>query len=353
MNNFLGNGSILPSGLLSHNPLAHTEGFKKTFQNTGLKVGVITATYAIGDSKNISKLFPEYDVLAFEQNEDAGASVTTYKNCPAAASLGSLADFFDMSLRKIEKTTTKGATPQISGHNGSIVLLLCLNGLSDTAVIMGSLGHPDRKTTITKDEPHLEGEYNGVHILVNADGSTSLTFKGATDNDGKQTDSSQGNTVMSIEKDGSYQIKHATITQRLDKNGKASLTSDDDISNTTKKSFNVTATKDVDLKATGDLNTNSNNLVMNASGSAQLMCQKLDIQSQSDLNMTGSNFKVEAEAMANIKAPQITLDGIVNLGGQGGQPVLLLSSMILGVGNLGLPVISTAISGYATKTFAT
>lgn len=353
MSNFLGNGSVLPSGLLSHNPMAHKEAFKKTYQNSGLRVGVVVATYDISSSNNVSKLFTEYDVLTFEQNEDAGASVCTYKNCPMASSLGGLADFFEMSIRKVEKTTTKGPVPQSSGHNGAIVLLLCLNSFSDTGVIMGALSHPDRKTTITKDEPHLEGEYNGVHIVVNADGSTSLTFKGATDNDGKPTDSSQGNTVMSIEKDGSYQVMHSTITQRLDKNGKASLTSDDDISNTTKTNFNVTTTKDVNISATGDMKAAMNNLTVNAQGSAQLMCQKLDVQSQSDLNLTGSNLSVQAEAMAGIKAPQITLDGIVSLGGAGGQPVLLLSTLMLGIGNLGIPVISNAISGFATKTYAT
>lgn len=353
MNNFLKNGSILPSGLLSHNPLAHTEAFKRTFQNSALKVGVIVQTYAIDDVKNISKLFTEYDVLAFEQNENSGTSVATYKNCPAASSLGSLADFFEMSLRKIEKLTTKGDVPQASGHNGSIVLLLCLNSLSDTGIIVGALGHPDRKTTITTDEPHLEGEYNGVHIVVNADGSTSLTFKGATDNYGKAIDPSQGDTEISIEKDGSYQTKHKTITQRLDKNGKADLTADDDISNTTKKNFNVTATENVNVTASGDINTKSKNLVMNASGSAMLECQKLEVKSQSDINLSGSNFKAEAEAMASIKSPMITLDGETHLGGPGGSPVLLLNAMIFGIGNLGLPVISNAISGYSVKTFAT
>lgn len=352
MNNFLNNGSVLPSGLLGHNPLAHKEAFKKTYQNTSIKVGIVIATYPIGDVQNISKLFTEYDVLAFEQNENAGASVGIYKNCPMGSSLGGIADFFEMSLRKVEKITTKGPVPQISGQNGSLVLLLCINGMSDTGVIVGALGHPDRPTTITKDEPHLEGEYNGVHIVVNADGSTSLTFKGATDNYGNPTDPSQGDTAMSIEKDGSYQVTHKTITQRLDKNGKASLTTTDDISNTTKTNFNVTTTKDVNVTATGDMNISSNKFVVNAQGSAQLMCQKLEIQSQSDMDLTGQNFQVEAESMAGIKAPQITMDGMTFLGGSGGQPVLLLSTMFVGVGNLGSPVISQAISGYALKTFA-
>jgi hypothetical protein len=353
MNNQLGNGTILPSGLLSHNPMAHLDSFRKTFQNTALKVGVITASYAITDPNNIHKLFIEYDVLAFEQKENTGTSVSTYKNCPAASSLGGLADYFEMSLRKIEKLTTKGPVPQSSGNNGSIVLLLCLNGLSDTAVIIGALGHPDRPTNLKTDEPHLEGEYNGVNIVVNPDGSTSLTFKGATDNDGNPTDTTQGDTELSIETDGSYQVMHKTITQRLDKNGKFDLTTTDDISNTTQTNFNVTTTKDVNVNATGDMNIASNKFVVNAQGSAQLQCQKLAVQSESDLDFSGSNFTVEAEAMASIKAPTVTLDGICFLGGSGGQPLLTITTMMIGVGNLGGIVVSQAISGFTLKTFAT
>ncbi len=350
MNNFLGNGTVLPSGLLSHNPMAHLDGFKKTYQNTSIKVGIVVATYAITDENNISKLFQEYDVLAFEQNENSGASVGIYKNCPMASALGGLADWFEMSIRKVETITTKGPVPQISGQNGSVVLLMCLNGFSDTGVIVGALKHPDRPTTIVADEPHLEGEYNGVHIIVNADGSTSLTFQGATDNNGDQIDSTQGNTVMSIEKDGSYQVSHSTVTQRLDRNGKATLTTQDDITNDTQTNFNVTTQKDVNINATGDLNATIDALSITASGSAQLQCQKLEVQSQSDLNLTGQSFSVSAETMAGIKAPTISLDGNVSLGsGGGGQPLLTMSAVFSGIGNLGLPVISTAISGFTTS----
>jgi hypothetical protein len=346
MNNYLGNGSVLPSGLLSNNPHAMMDGFKKTYRNTALKTGVIVQTYAIDNPQNISKLFSEYDVLTFEQNEDTGTSVSTYKNCPMASSLGGLADFFEMSLRKITKVTTQGPVPLPYGNNGSVVLLLCLNGLSDTGIIVGALGHPDRKTTIATDEPHLEGEYNGVNIVVNADGSTSLTFMGATDNYGNVIDSTQGNTVMSIEKDGSYQVMHKTITERLDKNGKYTLTTQDDITLDTQTDFDVNTKKDVNVSATGDFNATMNNLAMTAQGSAQLMCQKLDVQSQSDLNLNGQNFAVQAETMAGIKAPQITLTGMVALGGTGGQPLLLLSAIMYGTDSLGGPVISNAIAGF-------
>lgn len=357
MSNQLDNGAILPFGLIGENYAGAMEGFKKTYQNSSLRVGIVKESYGIKDPKNVSKLVPEYDVMVFEQNEDKGSTVIVYKNCMAAAALGSVADFFEANLRKLKKKTSKGETPSPGGQNGALVLILCLDSMSEKGIIVGALTHPDRKTSLVDTEPHLEGEYNGVNIKVEKDGSTTLTFKGATDNDGKVVDKEQGDTVMSIDKDGTYQLKVAKedkgVTQRHEKKGKSSLTAADDISNTTKKNFNVTATESINLKATKDWNLDCAKLVAKASGSAMLECQKLDIKVESDINIKGSTLQIEAESMAMIKATSITLDGVVALGGAGGQPVLLLSTMFIGTGNLGIPVISNAISGFAVKVTAT
>jgi hypothetical protein len=316
-------------------------------------VGIIINSYSIKDDSNISKSVPEYDVMTFETSEDAGSTTITYKNTVAMSALGSVADFLEMDLRKLKKQTSKGTTPSPAGQNGSIVLLLCLNGASDKGVIIGALSHPDRPTTLKDDGPRLEGEYNGMNVKIEADGSCSVTFRGATDNDGKLIDDTQGPTVVSIEKDGSLQIKHATVTHRYDKKGKVTLTADDDISNTSKKNFNVTTTESINLTATKDLNVKIAQWALAASGSAMLQVQKLALKADSDISIKGSTIAMEAESMASIKASTITLDGNVALGGPGGQPVLILSTLFIGTGNLGIPVISNAISGFATKVTAT
>lgn len=353
MSNYLDSGAVLPHGLLGDQAEAMMSGFNKSYRNYPLRVGVVIASYPTSNDKNVSKLAMEYDVLVIEQHEDKGATPILYRNCLNSEGLGSIADFFEMTLRPKKKKKSKGDSVQLKDQDGAIVLMLCLDGMSDKAIIMKCLTHPDRKTTLKDEGPRLEGEYNGVNIKVEKDGSTTLTFKGATGNDGKVLDKEQGNTIMGIEKDGSFQIKHKTITQRLDKKGKSSLTADDDISNTTKKNFLVTADEKITLTSKKDLSTKSDKLIINASGSATLECQKLTIKSKSDINIKGSQFKLEAEALVKIKAAQMTLDGIVSLGGDGGQPVLLMSTMIIGVGNLGAPVVSQAISGFATKVMAT
>ncbi len=350
--NYLDNGAVLPHGLLGSDPDSMMSGFNKSYRNFPLRVGVVVQTYPTSDEKNLSKLTTEYDVMIFEQHEDKGATTIIYRNCMSSEGLGSIADFFEKSLRKSKNKTTKGDSLKMKGQNGAIVLLLCLDGMSDKGIILGALTHPDRKTTLKDEGPRLEGEYNGVNVKVEKDGSTTLTFRGATDNDGKLIDSTQGDTVVSIEKDGSFQIKHKTITQRLDKNGKASLTSDDDISNTTKKNFNVTATENINMKATKNFALECAELAAKASGSALLECQKLSVQAQSDINLKSSQLKIEAESLANIKAATVIIDGQVSIGGSGGQPILLMTTLMFGIGNLGIPVMSTAISGYSIKSTA-
>lgn len=345
MSNVMNNGAVLPHGMLGVADKNMMAGFNKTYKNNALRIGIVVASYPVSDDKNRSKLTSEYDVLVVEQQENLGTTTLLYRNCMSSEGLGSIADFFEKALRPKKKKTTKGDSVNLKGQDGAIVLLLCLDGMSDKGIIISALTHPDRKTTLKDEGPRLEGEYNGLNIKVEKDGSATLTFRGATDSEGKVLDKEQGDTVIGIEKDGSFQVKHKTITQRLAKDGKASLTADDDISNTTKKNFNVTTTENIVLKATKNFSAEMTDLIAKASGSATLECQKLAIKSQSDISIKGSEIKMEAESMAKIKSTQITLDGLVNLGGDGGQPVLILTSLIMGVGNLGAPVISQAITG--------
>lgn len=348
----LENGAVLPHGLLSDNAGAMMEGFNKSYKNFPLRVGVVTASYPTSDSRNRSKLTTEYDVIVIEQNADVGATTIQYRNCMSAEGLGSIADYFEKALRFQKKKTTKGDSTNTKGQNGAIVLLLCLDGMSDKGIIVGALTHPDRKTNLKDQGPLLTGEYNGVNITVNTDGSATFIFKGATDNDGNIIDKSQGPTTVKVEKDGSYQVDHKTIKQRFDKGGDASLTADGNISNTTKKDFNITADGNMNFKATKDWNAQVDKLVIAAQGSASLNCDSLSVVANSKVSFTGSQFTIEAQGSVSIKAPSIVADGLVNLGGQGGQPVLLLSTIMIGTGNLGAPVISNAISGYAIKTLA-
>lgn len=349
MTSRLGNGAVLPTGLLANDMGAMSEGFKKNYQNSALRFGVVTKSYPKGSPGNILGLSTEYDVMVFEQNENKSATPQTYKNCLSSESLGSLADFFETTLRV---QTKKGSSEDAKGQDGAVVLVLCLNAVSGNGIIIGSLTHPDRKTTLIDNGPHLEGEFNGVNIKVNKDGSTSLTFKGATDNDGKPTDATQGDTELKIETDGTYQLSNKGVTQRLEKGGIASLTAKDNINNITDKTFNVKATENITLEATKNFNLTAQEMAAKISGSASFECQIGKIVASGDLGIKASYLKLEAESLVNVKAPVVIVDAQVALGGTGGLPILTLSTTMFGIGNLGLPVLVRAISGFSTRVTA-
>lgn len=347
----MNNGAILPYGLLGSSDTDLLSGFNKTYKNTPLRVGVVLEAYPTTSDKNVNKLTPEYKVCVVEQQEDRGSTTIIYPNCMSSEGLGSIADFFEKTIRFQTTKTSKGSSTNLKDQDGAIVLLLCLDGMSDKGIIVSFLTHPDRKKTLLDEGPRLEGEFNGLNIKVEKDGSAQLTFRGATNNQGQPLDKEQGNTELLIEKDGSIQMKHKSIIYRLEKSGNVNLAADGDISSTSKKNISMASSDSVSIKSEKNTSINSKDLLLKASGSAMLESQKLTVKSESEIKISGSEFKVEAEALVKIKATSVTIDGLVNLGGDGGQPVLILSSMIMGTGNMGAPVISSAITG-AVKVMA-
>lgn len=247
MDNYLESGGVLPSGLMSGNDMMEKmAGFNKTYKNYPLRVGVISQIYAYNDFNNFSKLSTEYDVQVFEQNEDRGNTILKYKNCIGVDGLGSIADYFEKNFRPMTMNTNPTGVLNTTYQNGSVVILLCLDGVTEKAVIIGGLNHPSRSTKLTTTQPQLYGEYNGVAVAVNPDGSTSLTFNGATDNNGNLVTPGQGPTTVAIATDGTFSVQHSGVTMQLEKNGALNITANGNINITTPDKVVVTA-KEIDL----------------------------------------------------------------------------------------------------------
>lgn len=342
-------GSVLPSGLVGSSAAMKTTAFNKTYQNYPLRAGIVVKRYEIDDKANVTKLAVEYDVMVVEQDANLGTTPILYKNCLSADGLGAIADYFEKKIRKQKKFDKNTRGLDFSGQDGAIALLLCLDGAGEKGIIVGGLKHPDRKTKLTGKDEILAAEYNGVQILINEDGSCNLTFKGATENDGTPKDKSQGNTTVDIEKDGSLQIKNKGVTQRNQKDGKFSLTTEDSTTVTAKKEISLNTDDKFLVKAKADAMMECVNLAIKASGSATMQMQSLDIQSQGEANLKAQMISLEAQSLAKVKGSQIILDGFVSLGSAGGSPALVIQTQFLGIGNLGAPVLSTAIGPFSTK----
>lgn len=345
----LRNGTVLPHGLLGDGASRGASAFNRSYKNTTLRAGIIVRRYETSDKNNVSKLAPEYDVNVVEQDENLGMNCILYRNCLSVDGLGSIADFFEKKLRTQGKYDKLNAGKDFKGQDGAVVIMLCIDGVGSKGVILGGLHHPDRSSKLTGKEAQLKGEYNGINISVNEDGSTNLTFRGATDNQGKVKDKSQGNTTIDIEKDGSFQVKHKGVTQRAEKDGKYILTTEDSTSVTAKKEISLKTEDKFLLKATSDAEMEMEKLLIKASGSATMTAQSLEIQTEGNTSVKAQMVEVEGSSMVIVRAPSMILEGQVSLGSAGGTPAVTMQTQYIGMGNLGAPVLSTAIGPFSTK----
>lgn len=342
---------IIPSSLLS---LAGDElsAYKQNYNDFTLKSGIVIKTYEVDDDALEAINGPiksvRYDVLAISQNQDLGTSSVVYKKCRALQSFGGIGDFFEYKLRQPEKDVKVVEDPQ--DQNGSIVLMMCLNGVQDTAVIIGALSHPKRQTTLTKEAgQHLEGEYNGVNWQINDDGELTVTFKSATDNNGKPENEEAGGSFFKMDKDGSFELNSGEGSEqiRIDKSEKnISFKSGNNISSEAETDISKKAGANISMDAGADW-------IISAQGKAAITAgSQFDLKADSKISIQGASIEAKADSMIQFKGSMISLDGqTVFVGGQGGTPALVLSTQFLGTGNLGGPVISQAIGPFSSKVF--
>jgi hypothetical protein len=346
--NELPSGSFLPAGLLSLEPesAGMMAGFNHAYGNFGLKAGIVIAVHEKDDEKNITKAMPEYDVAVFEQNADGAQNTIVYKNCVCADLFGAVADFLEFRYREQKKVEKKDNERVAKEQDGSMVMIMCLNGVADKAVIVGGMPHPKRESKLTKELGHtLLGEFNGITLAIDKDGALKIGFKRATDHTGKAVDEKPGGSYMKIEKDGSLEMSSAKgETLRLDKTKQtAELKSTKDLSIMTGAKFSLTATDAANMEM--------KDWMVKASGSATLTVKGLDLKSEAAVNMQGSAFEIKSDGVFKVQGSTIVLDGMTYCGGQGGGPALTLTTQFMGVGNLGAPVLSTAIGPFSSKVF--
>lgn len=344
----LPSGSVLPAGLFDKDS-DHFSSHDHNYKNFGIKAGIVINCYTADDKKNLSKSVPEYDVAVIEQNENASQNVITYQNCPAAELFGGLGDFFEFTYRNQTKADKKGQEKTFNLQNGSQVLIACLNGSSEKAIIIGALKHPKRKSKLTKASGHsMYGEFNGLSTSIDKDGAFKILFKGSTNTDGKANNEKVGGSYLTIEKDGSIQLSDGNKEFiRLDKTKKTLfLNSEKDMSLNTDSNLNLLSKKDT--------NQTMAKWMVKASGSVSMSGEKFDINSKGAFTVKANSFSVDSGGNINLKGQQIEIKGStvmigekVKLGGPAAQPAIIQTTMFMGVGNLGAPVMSSAIGPFS------
>lgn len=336
---------ILPSSLMEERQATDFQFQKKISENMYLRLGVVIDIIEDDDENNQSKLMPEYNVMTIEND-----NTTIYKNCFATDSFGGIADYFVKKLRKPKDAKKVQETGSLKKQNGTIVLLLCIDGNSDgQAVIIASIAHPDRKNgKLTKAlGHHMEGEFNGLNWKVDKDGALTVKFQSATDNDGKPGNTSAGGSTIKMEKDGSIEAADGNKEKiRIDKTKKTvDIAAEKDISAKTDANFNVDAKEKVSMKSGADL-------IAEATGSATFQSGKaFNIKSDAAFELKAKDVKITSDSMVTVKGTQVMINAPQIMVGMGGTPALTILTQFLGVGNLGMPVLSQAIGPFSSSVF--
>jgi hypothetical protein len=169
-----------------------------TLQNSNVKLryGEVKREILPTDKDSVSKTYREYEVLV-QHYEGGSATHRMYHNCMI---LSSAADYSFQSLRVSDKPNS------FEIGNGSLVLILCIEGNDARGVIIGS---PQLHKDLSK-KFHKESEFNGVNFQVLDDGSWQITNNGKTDNNGnldKDADQEGAGTLVNVRANGDFIIK--------------------------------------------------------------------------------------------------------------------------------------------------
>jgi len=372
------NNPVLPSSLMSIQSDSDVDFGNKIFGNNTLKVGVVIDILEPDNEDNVSKVGTEYHVMAIEQDRANGINSSIYKNCLAMDSFGGIADFFQFKRRK--PLDAKGVQDKASlqEQEGTIVLLLCLDGNAEKAIIIGQMKNPSRKEVFNEESGHsAEGEFNGLRYSVDDDGAFTVTFKGATDEDGVPKDDSVSGTQLKIEKDGSLEVNNATLSgslaggNRKPKEGEEEEAAEEeeageDIVNEkirldrTAMTLDIESRKDLTLKSDENVNIVAKknldlkimDLVIAAEGKASIESGgPCSVTATGAFEVTATEITLTADTTLTLSGTQISLDGTMIQLGSGGTPAVTLSTQIMGVGNLGAPVMCTMIGPFSSAVF--
>jgi len=350
---------IPPSGLLGTIDNKKVSSFNKRFQNTPLRMGVIVKSYDIDDENSKTKIVPEYDVVTSELNADLGQSFVEYQHCVSTDTFGGVADFFEYKLRPSEANFKE--TYDLTKQNGSTVLMLCMDGFSESAVIIGGVRNTSEEndtTTLTKENGlHMEGEYNGLNWQVNKDGEFTITFKSKTDVKGKPQDSSAGGSFFKIDKKGSIDLDTDSGTSiKIDKSEK-------DIKLEAGNNIGMTAKGDIEIDAIGDIKGSSKgDMEFDVIGSAKFSSKSsIDIEGLMEIKIKSLDISIEAQSMLKIKTTMLNINSptinvtspsvIINSAkiaiGAGPSPAVTAQTKFIGVGFGGVAVISSAMGPFS------
>lgn len=291
--------------------------------NLGLRLGEVKEIVYPDDPRSISKRLLEYRVEVQHRDGYGPGTTLIYDTCMVANLFGGMADVFRYTLRQDDQSKTAESGLGV----GSKVLILCVNGQTTRAIILGGVRdtHLDQSTVETKDDGHnLYFEFNGLSFRINKDGEARIQFKGATKVDGSLAGDNNGPTTVEFRKDGSLAISTKDENQSIliDNASKKvdfsfdsswSVNVNGNVAEKYGRDWQVTAGTTITLGATGAiaLASSTGTMAMSCAGGASITSAGLSIGKATDAMLLGETYRKHQSALH-----QQTIAGLQDLGRQ-------------------------------------
>lgn len=194
----LSDGTVIPSHCQVADTSDSTSAPSGFFGDVAIHLGeVVGVEYPEGESELIYLVNVKHRTMS-------GPLGSTIYYCRLSSSFESLADYSRATLRPPERKKSG----ELIGA-GAKVLIACANGNIRDSFIIGSAKQsvrPDRKRKKEgKVNRQYEAEFNGVHMLIDDDGSFSFNVNGATTYTGgpdPERDANNKGTTVKVQKNG-------------------------------------------------------------------------------------------------------------------------------------------------------
>lgn len=222
-------------------------------------------------------------------------------NCRLMRRFGGVYNYEDIVLHGYKFDDKPDPVRNYDAKAGDVVVVGLLNGEAREGIILGSLTHPARQTTIdiTKG-PQYKSEFNGVETSINEFGEYKVTFKAIPKNITKLDE--QPSDMLPLPE---YDSKIGTSFFKFDKTGSYEV---NDNSSSGFQNLRID-------KANGTVEINSGKIRLTLSKMDEkisIKCKAVSITSDSSITGITKELNFEASKSANIKSPKVAIgsDGV-------------------------------------------
>lgn len=266
----LNDGSVIPSFMSGESPFNTNTLLQGNF---ALRSGIVTGRYDAGQQGNVNGRVPEYTVTTVERMPNGSINLLTHYGCIVAS-------MFGLPQNYMISTLTPDATPLDEAEEGSVVLILSLNGTTSHGnnIIIGTLPHPQGSVFDAERGDFTEFQFNGINLQIDKDGQliveqkTPLDFKGEPTEEGAEI----AGTKITVDKVGGIKLEdnegQSIEMSRANKTIVASNGTDSITISKETNSINIKTDKEINLEASSTVNVKAEeiNLGENASIEAVL-----------------------------------------------------------------------------------